>query len=410
MTSPPLHNSTSSLPRTVPSRSVLLFVVFQAIVLSVFGGVVWGRMRSSDDTRKQPALVDAPRAIAPRHNVSEVVSDAQLKMVLQKLRPKFRRANPPINHVDHALRCWGAEVMFADPQFLSGDEMRRVLTDHGAFASVWGQKTRPLLIVKDQGIAVRTQQGQASASHVDHTLATLAECGTELQFPLRAVGRQATMRDLLRQAIETFELNQHEYEWTALALALYASDNRPWFNDDGERIDFDRLARRIMRQRYGQGVCYGNHRLYSLTILLRVDDEQDILSDQARREVRDHLAEATQILVRNQHAEGYWDKNWHNLKADAKDEDMALGGPLPRRILATGHALEWWAMAPEELHPPRDTLIRAGQWLVREIDQMSDKSIADNYTFLSHAGRALALWRGETPATALQRLQSGVAP
>ena len=113
--------------------------------------------------------------------------------------------------------------------------------------------------------------------------------------------------------------------------------------------------------------------------------------------------------MRNQHADGYWDKNWHNLKADAKDEDMALGGPLPRRILATGHALEWWAMAPEELHPPRDTLIRAGQWLVREIDQMSDKSIADNYTFLSHAGRALALWRGETPATALQRLQSGAA-
>lgn len=291
MTTLPPHNSTNTLPRTVPSRSVLAFVVSQAIVISVFGGVVWARMRSVDDVRKEPALVDAPRAIVPRHNVSEVVSDAQLKMVLQNLRPKFRRANPPINHVDHALRCWGAEVMFADPQFLSGDEMRRVLTDHGAFASVWGQKTRPLLIVKDQGIAVRTQQGQASASHVDHTLATLAECGTELQFPLHAVGRTATMRDLLRQAIETFELNQHEYEWTALALALYASDGRPWFNEDGERIDFDRLARRVMRQRYGQGVCYGNHRLYSLTILLRVDDEQDILSDVARREVRDHLAE-----------------------------------------------------------------------------------------------------------------------
>jgi hypothetical protein len=343
----------------------------------------------------------------PRHDIREVVSDEQLALVLRKLRPQFRRMNPQINHVDHALRCWGVEVMFADPQCLSGDEMRRLLTDHSAFAAVWGKQTRPLLMVKDNGIAVRTQQGKASASHVDHTLATLAECGTPLDFPIHAAGAQATLRDLLRRAIDTFDLNQHEYEWTALALALYSSDGRSWFSSTGERIDFDRLARRIMRQRYGQGVCYGNHRLYSLTILLRVDDDQRILSDVGRREVLDHLTEATKILVGNQHADGYWDKNWHNLKADAKDEDMALGGPLPRRILATGHALEWWAMAPTELHPPRDTLIRAGQWLVREIERMPDKSIADNYTFLCHAGRALALWRGETPASAVERLQTG---
>ena len=385
-------------------RTLAAFLLVQAVVAAVCGGVVWARMRSTDVTRTEPALVATPRVVLPRHDLPQVVSDTQLGLVLRKLRPQFRRANPQINHVDHALRCWGVEVMFADEKFLSGDEMRRLLTDQNAFAAAWGDKTRPLLIAKDNGIAVRTQQGQASASHVDHTLATLAECGTPLDFPIHAAGANATLRDLLHRAIDTFDINQHEYEWTALALALYANDGRPWLTATGERVDFDRLARRIMRQRYGQGVCYGNHRLYSLTILLRVDDEQDILSDVARRDVMDHLREATRILVGNQHADGYWDKNWHNLKADAKDEDMALGGPLPRRILATGHALEWWAMAPEELHPPQDTLVRAGQWLVREIETMSDKSIADNYTFLSHAGRALSLWRGETPADTLQRL------
>jgi hypothetical protein len=55
-------------------------------------------------------------------------------------------------------------------------------------------------------------------------------------------------------------------------------------------------------------------------------------------------------------------------------------------------------MAPRESHPPRDTLVRAGQWLVATIEEMSDDTIAANYTFLSHAGRALALWRGKQVA------------
>ena len=73
-----------------------------------------------------------------------------------------------------------------------------------------------------------------------------------------------------------------------------------------------------------------------------------------------------------------------------------------RKILATGHALEWWAFAPESVHPPRETMVKAGQWLVKTVDEMSDRDIASSYTFLSHAGRSLALWRGKFPAQAYQ--------
>ena len=165
-----------------------------------------------------------------------------------------------------------------------------------------------------------------------------------------------------------------------------------------------------MRQKYGQGVCFGNHRLYSLTVLLRLDDEKHLLTVTTRQNILAHLTEATRRLTENQHADGYWDRNWHDLKVTANDEDMALGGPLARRILSTGHALEWWAMAPTELHPPRETLVRASQWLVHEIERMSEKSIADNYTFLSHAGRALALWRGRFPASVGRPSEEKSAP
>jgi hypothetical protein len=383
------------------SRSLLLFMATQ-VLLATACTATWFIRPTEDRSLRQPVLLNEPVNVNPENDVPEVVTDEQLSRVLSKLRPRFKQAQPKINHVDHALRCWGADVEFEDPRFISGNEMRRLLADHEAFQAAWGAKTRPLLLAKDHGVAVRTQQGDASASHVDHTLATLAECGTPLDFPIRLAGSSATLRDVLNQALATFDINQHEYEWTVLALALYVQDGRPWFTAEGDRVDFNRLAHRVIRQRYGQGVCYGNHRLYSLTLLLRLDRDKQLLSPTVRQELIDHLAEATRRLAANQHADGYWDRNWYDLNVSANDEDMALGGPLSRRILATGHALEWWAMVPQEqksaLLPDQGVIVKAAQYLICEIEKMDEKSIDTNYTFLSHAGRALALWRGTVPA------------
>jgi hypothetical protein len=314
----------------------------------------------------------------------------------------LRKQQPKINYVDHALRFWGANATFGDDDTLSGSELRQLLTDDKVFTAAWGEKTRPLMMQKKGRVEVRVQQGAATSSHVDHTLASLAEVGTPLEysFTLRSDASQssaakATMRDLIRSALDEFDVNQTEYEWTTLTLALFAEDGHPWTTTAGETVDFDRLARRVMRQRYGQGVCYGNHRLYALCVLLRIDDATDMISDAVRAEVLAHLSEATSRLVATQSPEGWWDRNWPDSRIETKDDE--LGGPTPRRVLATGHALEWWSIAPKELHPPRETLIRAGQWLVHEIEKMDDKAIDDNYTFLTHAGRALALWRGALP-------------
>ena len=35
--------------------------------------------------------------------------------------------------------------------------------------------------------------------------------------------------------------------------------------------------------------------------------------------------------------------------------------------------------------------------------QLSDQAVRENYTFLTHAGRALAMWRGAFPAEFLAR-------
>jgi hypothetical protein len=60
--------------------------------------------------------------------------------------------------------------------------------------------------------------------------------------------------------------------------------------------------------------------------------------------------------------------------------------------------MEWWAMAPESVHPSPATIQKAGQWLVKTIKGLSESEVKRYYTFLSHAGRSLALWRGKLPA------------
>lgn len=383
------------------SLSISLFVAWQLSLLA--GGAAWAglRLASVESRYALPALRETPLVVTPLHDVPVVASDEQLRRVLTKLRPRFNGEKTKVNHVDHALRFWGQPATFSGAEyFASAEAMRRLLTDNRVFMQVYKGKPKPLLIDRGPGVRVRTQEGPATASHVDHTLACLAEVGTPLEYPLITPTRATTYRALVEQSLRDFSLNQVEYEWSALTYALFLPPVRSWTTTDGQEITFDRLARRIMRQEPAQGVCFGNHRLYDLVVFLRIDDQMGILSPAVRNEIVAYLRGMTALLVATQHADGYWGSDWP-LATQPGAVEGSSGDLLADRILSTGHALEWWAMAPAELHPPRETLARAGQWLCRTIDELSPEKTLEYYTFLTHAGRALALWRGRWPYEAL---------
>ena len=96
-----------------------------------------------------------------------------------------------------------------------------------------------------------------------------------------------------------------------------------WYTSEGQEMTWERLADRVMRQRLAQGVCFGNHRLHALALLLRVDETHALLSPEARQRVVAHLQDATRRLVKNQHQDGYWEGNWPGDEAD---------GPQPARL------------------------------------------------------------------------------
>jgi hypothetical protein len=160
-------------------------------------------------------------------------------------------------------------------------------------------------------------------------------------------------------------------------------------------LSFDLLADRLMRGHKRFGVCSGTHRLYSLMVLLRLDDDHDILSDAMRERALQHLKSVRDLIAVCQFEDGHWPSNWSE---GAKALSDPIEDELYKKVIATGHHLEWLAIAPQELHPPRDQILKAADWVIKTTTDQSASDISSRYTFFSHVGNALALWRKTHPA------------
>lgn len=382
-----------------------LFVALQAAMALGFGGwALWMRADPAAE-RALPRLRETPLEVAPLYDDPSVVSDEELRRVLGRLALRYSGMETSIGHVDHVLRLWGPE---GDPGVeggLSGSDLFALTVDHERFARIYGSEAPPLLIdVPGGGVRVRALEGSRSTSHVDHLVATLAELGTPLSQPIRTPAGGTTYRAIVEQSLRDFSLNQAEYEWSVLTFALLLPPAERWRTTEGQEMTFGRLAERVMRERLPSGVCSAHHRMQALVVMLRVDDlmaaegSPRILDEAERQGILESLRRVSALLAKHQHAEGFWNFDWPFATAASAVPTSEDGDRLGDRIIATGHALEWWSLAPEEVLPPRGTIERAAGWIVSTVDGLSDAEIQQNISFLSHAGRALAQWRGMEPA------------
>ena len=106
------------------------------------------------------------------------------------------------------------------------------------------------------------------------------------------------------------------------------------------------LADRLMRCHRNQGVCLGTHRVYTLMTLLRLNDEYggDLLRDDTITAAKQFLQDTRDLLVASQSEDGSWPPNWYSGATAGNNRDPS---EKPHdRVIATGHHLEWLAIAP----------------------------------------------------------------
>jgi hypothetical protein len=258
----------------------------------------------------------------------------------------------------------------------------------------------PLLVEETGGVGIRWGREEGASVHHDHALASLTEAGVSLDEPVFTPRRHTrTLRNLLLQALADFRLDEREVEWSAMAFGLWLPPQREWVAADGRLVSFDLLARRLMRGDMRFGVCSGTHRLYSLALLLQLDGQYSLLEEGTRQAAYAHLGAARDRLVESQFEDGHWPSIW---EAGELARTRPIDDPLHKQVISTGHHLEWLAIAPEELHPPRESIRRAARWAIDTTLARTSHEIGEHYTFYSHVASALALWRGTRPADRLR--------
>lgn len=351
-----------------------------------------------------------PLRVEPLYDDPSVVSDAELRDVLDKVKPRFDPRHLSPNHVEHALRAWGATIRFGEPGVTDGPDLVAFLTDYGRQLSSWDDvpQAEPLLIERPDGIDVNWGKRPGESVHHDHWLACLSEAGAPLDTPVSGPNRRGdTLDDVLQEAIRDFDPNERETEWSVMTFGFWLPpDHKAWRNRQGRRIDFDLLAETEMRGAKRFGVCGGMHRVYSLMVLLRLDDRYTLLSPPVRDAVYAHLRGVRDAIVESQNEDGRWRSDWPN---GAAALTSPVDEPLYRQVIATGHQIEWLAIAYPDLQPDREVVRRAARWVIETTRDTPQQRLMGEYTFFSHVGNALALWRKTHPAEAWGKLARGEA-
>ena len=387
------------------SRVIRLIVA--PLILIVGLGIYEGIYRLSGISAKSQPLSFArrqPWSIGPRYRRPRVVTDQQLFSVLDRL--KLPRSSTNTNSLLHALRLWGPDAEFDDEEYLSGEQMSQYFLDDREFQK-WARDKVPALYTVDPNtgdIHVRDWSRHnpyktTSSYHLNDVLATFGESGTSLDTPLITRDGHTNVGNLLATAMHHLHLGQHEYEWSVITYARYVYPESGWRNAYGEWIVVHDLVQELINDPLHYGPCNGLHRLEAMVVLCRADDEVDpsvrTLKPSTRREMLIYMGRIIPILEASQNVDGFWTRKWSHGKAAQDDHSESLS----QRILVTGHHLEWLALIPPETQPQPSPqmIVQAGQWLVRAIQDMDEETLRSQYAPLSHAARALCLWRSKDP-------------
>jgi hypothetical protein len=341
-------------------------------------------------------LRDMPIILSPTVPVGLRITAAERESILRKVEPLETGMSASL--ALHVLFAHGMNSSFHNSRLSSSAEVLGLFADDRIGRAYFG---RPLMTRTRFGIRPEIHGGQTAVTerHYDQTLGTIAQLGLPLSLPLYVNGEPFTVRDILRDAISSFDLNQGEIEWTVIAYGSYLPPHREWVNKFGERYSFDDLVRELLKRRLDRGSCCGCHILEGMILLERLDrDVAHLLSDDVRHQLNVRLQAILAATISRQASDGSWPGGWYigldpPLSAGPESPDSQS---LGLRLLATSHLAHTLMYLSNDHDMPTKSILRASQWLLGEIKSADPKFVRENFCPCCHAAWVVCTIAGQT--------------
>jgi hypothetical protein len=245
------------------------------------------------------------------------------------------------------------------------------------------------------------RNSNAAESHRDQLLATMAELDVPLNQPIYIDGVKYSLRDVLRDCLAQFRMDQEELEWSAYALAAYLPPQKSWTNRYNEVYTFDLVAEKLLRKDLAKGSCCGLHIVQTLTLMQQVDESTPIFSHSIRQKVNKQIDRWFDLVLTSQLSDGSWPPAWWKDTGALTSEQSRL--PLSStndptsmgHLLATSHIVEWLLVLPtKDYDVPSGVLFASSEWLIDRLRHAKADDINQHFCPYSHSCSALLRLHG----------------
>lgn len=366
-----------------------------------------------EEVPSQVQFREHPIQIVPVQALEDCVTDDQIAVALEASLPWW--SPPPVPSLVHELQLWGPDCEFSKKEFgerWTGQMMIETLLSN----SLCRERTVRLDDFEDRAYLIKcpygihpTQAGTYDAvefraeTHYGKLAKLMAEANQPLSVEVTASsGEKGTFEDILHDTVMRFSWGM-ELEFVACGLAYWLPPDRSWTNQFHDTFTFDELVLRLLAKPLSEGTCGGTHTPYAVVVILRVNEQCTILSDEVRERAEDWLRELHVLLRENQREDGGWDLDWAtNSRGGAIYGDFWLD-----RITVAGHHLEWMALLPAGFEVDRQMVRRAVQYTTTAIGKLPTVQARGFKSTLpcSHAARAMTFLKGRDAFSSWRQLR-----
>ncbi len=232
--------------------------------------------------------------------------------------------------------------------------------------------------------------------HRDQCLATFAALGLPLNTPITLKEKSCSIRDLLSESVASFDLNQKEPAWTAMAYTYYLPPKNKWLNRFGEQTSFSQMVERLLTTDLGSQSCAGTHIFEALVKIRNADERNSILDRETRIRLDSYVADTVKQVVEHQHPDGSWGRDWF-------DSNKIGSASIEDRILVTGHVLEVLSCLEPEDRPSRTVYVRGAEWDQEALNSPTNSAVLGfrficPFTHAARTARQILTFGGNTAA------------